>query len=296
MKVRMTTALRACALALALAALPAAAAAQAPVPTDTVREIELADGSRVYGRILEEGGDRVVVETIGGVRMVLSRDQIRAVRVAPGRVVNGELWPDDPHTTRLLFAPTARAVPQGEGYFGVYELFFPFVTYGVTDRFTVSAGTPVIPEAIGEVFYLAPKYEVLRAPGASVAVGVLALFATQRAFDGTVGLLYGVGTFGEPDRALTVGATVPFYAASGDSEIGSDPVFMIGGESRLSRRTKFLTENYVSLGDGVLLSGGMRFFGERLSADFGLGAFMGEGESFCCMPLLNFVYTFGPRR
>lgn len=294
MKYRTAAAVLACALAFALA--PASASAQDPVQTDTVLEIELADGSRIYGRVVEEAPGRVVVTTLGGVRMELDRAQIRSTRTVTGRVVNGAIWPEDPHASRLFFGPTARAIPQGEGYFGVYELFFPFVSYGVTDHFTISAGTPVFPDVIGEIFYLAPKLEVVRTPRLSAAVGALALFATQDALDGTAGLLYGVGTYGNPDGAITVGATVPFYTSSGDSNVGNDPVFMIGGEARLGRRTKFITENYFFPGEGGAgLSGGIRFFGERLSADFGLGAAVGENDTACCLPLVNFVYTFGGR-
>jgi hypothetical protein len=68
---------------------------------------------------------------------------------------------------------------------------------------------------------------------------------------------------------------------------------MVGGESRISRRLKFLTENYFVPSEGAaLLSGGVRFFGERLSADFGIGAAFGDGDNACCLPLVNFVYSF----
>jgi hypothetical protein len=273
-------------------ALPGRAAAQVDtvgVAADSLYTIRLTDGSVIYGRVVEQTDEAVTVETQAGVRVTLQRGQIESMTAMRGRVVNGEVWPEDPHATRLFFGPTARAVPQGEGYLGVYELFFPFVTYGVTDRFTISAGTPIIPEAIGRVVYLAPKFEVVRTRSASAAVGVLALFATEEALDGTVGLLYGVGTVGGPDQALTIGATVPFYAADGDSNIGNDPVFMIGGELRAGRRTKFITENYFFPGEASLVSGGLRFFGERLSADFGIGA---ASDGGCCLPLVNFVYTF----
>ena len=276
-------------------AVPGRASAQVDtigVAADSLYTIRLTDGSVIYGRIVERTDEAVTIETQAGVRVTLQRGQIESMAAMRGRMVNGEVWPEDPHATRLFFGPTARAVPQGQGYLGVYELFFPFVTYGVTDRFTISAGTPIVPEAIGRVVYFAPKFEVVRTPSASAAVGVLALFATEEALDGTVGLLYGVGTVGNPDQALTIGATVPFYAAEGQSEIGSDPAFMIGGESRAGRRTKFITENYFFPGDGGLISGGIRFFGERLSADFGIGAGVGDGESLCCLPLVNFVYTF----
>jgi hypothetical protein len=254
--------------------------------------IRLTDGSVLYGRVTEQTDDALTVQTQSGATVRLRRDQVVSMTRLAGRVVNGEVWSDDPHATRLFFGPTARAIPKGEGYFGVYELFFPFVSYGVTDRFTISGGTPVFPEAIGKVFYLAPKYEVLRTPRASAAVGVLALFATEEV-TGSAGLLYGVGTFGTPDQALTVGATVPFTATGDDNEIGDQPVLMVGGEARMSRRTKFITENYFMPGEsGALISGGVRFFGERLSADFGLGAGFGGDDSACCLPLVNFVYSF----
>jgi hypothetical protein len=294
--------------AIAVAALTVSAAffaapavdAQEPPPAvvagDSLYEIRLTDGSSLIGRVVADDGEELVVETAAGARITLRRAQIRSMRLVRGRMVDGEMWLEDPHATRLFFGPTARAVPQGEGYFGVYELFFPFVTYGVTDRLTISGGTPVVPGAIGEAFYVSPKLEVMRTPMASAAVGVLAFFAT-RELDGTVGLLYAVGTFGEPDRALTVGATVPFIATRGTTEIGREPALMLGGEARMTRRTKFISENYFAPSAGYgLVSGGVRFFGERLSADFGLGAAIGDGAFECCLPLVNFVYSFGGSR
>jgi hypothetical protein len=284
--------------ALLLAVFPAPrAAAQAALPAvgDTVHEFRLVDGSVVYGRVVEAEADAVTVETAAGVRIRVERGQLRAVRAVPAGAAERGEWLPDPHGTRLFFGPTARAVPAGEGYFGVYELFFPFVTYGVTDRFTVSAGTPVFPGLIGEVFYLAPKVEVVRAPAASVAVGALALFATK-AMDGTVGLLYGVGTLGTPDAAVTAGLTVPVILTDRESRIGRDPSFMVGGERRIGPRSKLLSENYVFAGgDLALVSGGVRFFGDRLSADFGIGLAVEGSNTHCCIPLVNFVYSFGGR-
>jgi hypothetical protein len=282
-------------LTLTAAALPGRVTAQGTdtvaVAQDSIFEIRLTDGSVLFGRIIEDLGERVVVQTQSGATIALNRAQIASMSVVQGRLVDGQVWPNDPHATRLFFGPTARAIEQGEGYFGVYELFFPFVSYGLTDRFTISAGTPIVPEAIGEIFYLAPKYEVIRTGNTSAAVGVLALFATSALEGGSVGLLYGVGTFGAPDGALTVGAAVPFVAGD-DGDIGREPVFMLGGEARLTRRTKFISENYLFPKFGGLASGGIRFFGERLSADFGIGAAFGDGQTGCCLPLVNFIYSF----
>jgi hypothetical protein len=66
---------------------------------------------------------------------------------------------------------------------------------------------------------------------------------------------------------------------------------MIGGERRASRHVAFVTENYIWKGGQGVVTGGVRFFGERLSADVGLAVPVGAGELFA-LPVVNFVYLF----
>jgi hypothetical protein len=277
-----------CALAGAFAA-PERAQAQTPIPaaSDTLREIHLADGSVLIGRIESVTRDRVTVVTQAGLRVELDAAQIRSA--APVRVREGRVVREDPTGTRLFFAPTGRSLDAGEGYFGVYELFFPFLTYGVTDRFTIAAGTPVVPGAIGEFGYVAPKLTIIRSERVNVGTGVFAGFA-----EGELGgIAYGVGTWGSRDNAFTGGVGFAF----GGGEFFDEPILMLGGETRLGQQTKLLTENYFVPGEsGALLSGGIRYFGERISADLGIGGFFSGEESECCLPLVNVVYTFGRKR
>lgn len=272
--------------------------AQAQVPAnievtapDAVVEIRLADGSVLFGRITAVDDARVTIETTGGTRVEVERAQIRSVRQVRGTTREGDFWPADPNGTRLFFGPTGRSLQAGQGSFGVFELFFPIASYGVSDRFSISGGTPVIPEAIGEAGYVDAKFQVIRSPRTQVSVGTLAAFGTDDV--ATAGLLYGVGTFGDADQALHVSAALPFYSDGEDGDVGDDPLIMLGGEMRTSRRIKLITENYFIAGeDGAILSGGLRILGDRLTADFGVAAAIGDGSE-CCLPLVNFVYTFG---
>ena len=169
----------------------------------------------------------------------------------------------DPNPTRLFFAPTARAVGQGRGYLGVYEIFFPFVTYGVTNSFSISAGTPIIPEIIGEVFYIAPKRGGDRARWPRA--GEL-LYGSDGC--GRRGDRLRRGHLRRPRRRRFRGSRL---GRSADNELGP-AILMVGGELRMTSRTKFISENYFAPGrDGALISGDIRFFGERLSADLGIG-------------------------
>lgn len=284
-----------CLVALAVAGRAAPAHAQVPqtiAASDTLVEVRLADGSTLYGRVVSARGDQIVLETQAGARVELQRAQIRSLRPVRGAVREGEVWPDDPHATRLFFAPTGRSLAAGEGYFGVYELFFPFVTFGVTDRVAISGGTPVIPGAIGKFAYLGPKVLVVDQPRMKLSAGVF----TGIWEEGLAGVAYGVGTWGGRDNALTVGAGYGFWAEDGSSGTSDKPLVMVGGEARAGRRGKFLTENYFVPGeDGAAISGGFRIWGERLSADAGIAAWIGS-DSECCLPVVNFVYSFGGGR
>ena len=107
------------------------------------------------------------------------------------------------------------------------------------------------------------RYRVIKTEKVQAAVGVLHVFDTS---DGdSAGIGYGVGTFGSSDNAITAGAGIAY---AGDSRGG---IAMLGGERRVRRNLKLITENYIwQDGDGIL-SGGVRFIGERLSADLGAG-------------------------
>ena len=74
----------------------------------------------------------------------------------------------------------------------------------------------------------------------------------------------------------------------------SEPAFMLGGETRVSRRIKLITENYV-LPDavGVVLSGGIRVIGDRFNTEVAVFGAHADGDGECCLPVVNFSYSFG---
>ena len=269
--------------------LPAVIQAQVPPdippPGDTTYEVRLVDGSVIIARIAEVDEERVVLTTPGGGRLEIGRDQIREIRPVRGRIVEGELWHEDPSTTRLLFTATGRALGQGEAYVGTYVVVLPFAAVGITDRISIAAGAPVL---FGEFepFYLAPRVQILRTPKAQASLGTLVFFFDDEAG----GIAYGVGTFGDEDNALSAGLGF-FY--SGD-DVESEPAFMLGGETRVSPRIKLMTENYL-LPDavGVVVSGGIRVIGERFATEIGVIAGVSDGDADCCIPLVNFSYAFG---
>jgi hypothetical protein len=287
-------------LAVALLAAPAAVAAQdagTVAASDTVWVIRLADGTSLVGRVVAATADRVTFETAGGTRVEVPRAQIASLRRADGRLVDGAYWFADPNHTRLfVLAPTGRTLAAGEGYVSAFNIFLPFVAYGVTDAFTIAGATPILPTIIGRVFYVAPKLRVVHRPTFDASVGVLAFFVTQELDEGSAGLLYGVGTWGTTDRSVTAGAGWGYFVGRSESELTSEPVIMIGGDTRVARTMKLVTENYFVAGESsAVLSAAVRLFGERISVDLGIMGLL-DGGDFDWVPGGNFVYNFGRRR
>jgi len=248
-----------------------------------VQEVVLRDGSVLYGQVLE-AGDTITFRLLSGLEMRFSNAQVRSIRTARGDVVDGEYWPPDPNRTRLFFGPTARGLPKGDGYLAVYEIIMPFLGVALSDRFILAGGTPLLFGGGGSrPFWLAPKLTVLDTGRTQAALGILA-FAVE---DHSAGVVYGVVTRGGAQRSGTVGLGYGYV----DDDLAEKPAVMLGGEIRIGRRTKLVTENYLFPGGAGLISLGPRFFGERLSADLGLALPVGGGDSFV-FPLINFVWNF----
>jgi hypothetical protein len=193
----------------------------------------------------------------------------------------------DPNPTRLFFGPTGRSIRKGEGYVGVYELFLPFVQVGITDRLSIGGGTPLVFGQSGDrPFWITPKFQLQEGPRISTSVGALHFLNID---DIDLGIAYVASTIGTTDNAVTVGVGWA-YVNTNDNDEGA-MVAMFGGERRVGRRVKLLTENYVFTGGGIL-SGGVRFLGESLSADLGLFAPINGGDGLVALPIANFVWKF----
>ncbi|MFT4606312.1 MAG: hypothetical protein ACI9W4_003062 [Rhodothermales bacterium] len=282
--------MRTCLFLLLLALPTLATTAQVNAPVDSVQtltEIELADGSVFVGTVISESDTDLVIRTSAGTEVRVVKSQIVSRKQIRGRVVGEAFRRFDPNDSRLFFAPTGRTLEQGSAYLTAYYIFFGFAAYGITDRVTLGGGTFLVPQAFGKLLYVAPKVQLIQVPGNSVSVGVLAGFAERE----TAGIAYAVWTKGQPDRSLTAGVGFAF----GGGNFNSDPVIVLGGETRLGRRTKLVGEAYIAptIGGGGLFMGGIRFFGRNIAADIGLLGFATEDGGVPAIPWVSFAYNFG---
>ena len=256
-------------------------------PEGATQLLQLRDGSTLYGRVVATG-DPFRFRLVSGQELVVAVADVRRLALTRGEAVDGEFWITDPNRTRLFFGPTGHVLDAGDGYLSVFQLIFPIVAFGVTDHVTLAAGTPLLFGDLGSrPFWFAPRVALRKGDDLALSAGVLAFLTTESTE--SVGILYTSATVGGPRQALHLGIGYGYDRGG----LASSPALLLGGETRLSRNLKLLTENYLLPGEGGVVSGGVRFMGERLSADLGLAAPVGGGSSsFFAFPLVNFTWSW----
>jgi hypothetical protein len=226
-----------------------------------IQRLTLTDGSTLYGSVESIADDSITFRTLADTVLTISRSNLRDLRVVSGHLVNGELRPRDPQQTRLFFGPTAKSLEHGDAYAGLYYFHVPFVQVGVTDRFSIGGGSPILVSLLTGEFgiWITPKLQVVSGDRVQMAIGSISTIG-----DGPdVGLFYGVSTIGGPDRSASIGLGYGYHGANG-------LVVMAGAEARTSRRVKWMTENWFTPDGKGVFGGGFRLLGERFSADVGL--------------------------
>jgi len=242
-----------------LGALPFEALGQT-APREVV-EIRLKDGSLIVGRIVSEDGGRAVIKTVSGADVTVDLDQITSIQSTAGAVVNGEFWADDVVDSKLFLGPTGRSLKRGEGYVAIDSLFLPVFQVGVTDRFSIGMGAPFY--GLMKTAWITPKFQAYNSEKTAVSTGVLHLFVPGF---GVGGYGYVVATRGTPDATVTFGGGLVY--GHGDDGGGAFPMFTIGGDHRIGRRVKFVSENYIFQG-GVIVTVGSRIIGQTTSFEAG---------------------------
>ena len=282
------------ALALFLSALLQPVVAQDAPAT---RRVVLTDGSVLIGTIVDEQADPLVVVSANGIEQRIARD--RVAEITP--LYAGRFTRLDPNRTRLFLAPTGRTLGRGSGRFSAYTII-PSVAYGVTDRIDLSAGM-AIPAASSEGFATAinvnGKIQLLPiGDGGGLAIGTNAVIpiSSEDFAPGVAGTFYAVATVGSETSAATFGAAGFYGTDFEDFAVGEGAAFLFGYEHQLSSSVKFITEDYLLVSGQAagLISGGVRFFSDRLAADIAAVAAVGDGGFFISpIPYVGFAYNFG---
>jgi hypothetical protein len=260
-----------------------------------VQILTAVDGSTYVGRIIKTEMRDIEFKTDLGT-ITIPKEKIQNIREIPEKSLrNGKYWFPEPNSTRLYFAPTGRMLPKGRGYFADYDIFLPSVNIGVSENISIGGGMTILPSGSlkNQVYFFTPKVGFKASEKLNIAGGALVIkipdIGDNNNESPLISVLYGVGTYGSPDRSVTFGLGYGMV----NSKFGDKPLVVLGAEQRLSRRMAFVTENWIVPGvSDALVSYGLRFFSENLSVDLALMNVTGGDAVFPGVPYVDFVYNF----
>lgn len=260
-----------------------------------VYRIKTKDGNEFIGQITGEDADKIMLNTEKFGEITIQKTDIQSKRLISGsRVVDGELWLDNPQATRYFFSPNGYGIRKGEAYYQNVWVFFNQFTLGVSDNFSISAGmVPLFLFAGAPTpVWLNPKFSVPVVKD-KYNVGAGALLGTVLGGGGAFGILYGVNTFGNRDKNITLGLGWGFS----EGQIASSPTVTLGGMIRTGPKGYFLTENYIiSTGFetfGLISLGGRRLI-NNVGLDYGLIVPVNSfADGFFAVPWLGFTAPLG---
>ena len=271
--------------------------AQQQSDPDSIVLIRLKDKTQLRGMIIERTDTTLVIKTTSGLEVKVPQTSIISIEPVQGKFEKGLFIRSDPNYSRLMFSPTGRPLRKGEGYFTDYYVFFPGVSYGFTDNFSVMAGFSIVPGINfgDQLKYLAPRIGIQLNKSVAISAGALYISFLNEV---GAGIAYGVATVGEQDKSLTAGIGFGYIREEDeDFKFARRPILMLGGNIRLSNSLAFVSENWFypiseMNFDEQPFALALRFFGDRLAVDAGLiFSFEMVSKGFP-MPWLSFVYHF----
>jgi hypothetical protein len=257
--------------------------------------VETTDGEVLLGTLVSATDTAVVLRSDKLGTVTLQRTDIQGMdKLDPDRFHNGRYWFKNPQSTRYFFAPNALGVPKGEGYYQNTWILFNNVNYGVSDHFSVGAGTVPLFLFGANIFpiWALPKLSLstpqknLHLAGGAVLGGVLGAGESVG-----VGVVYGSVTVGNRNH----NATLSLGYGYAEGELADTPAINVSGMTRISQDFYLITENYFFPAvDASLISAGIRWAPENFAVDFGLARPLLEGDGgFIGVPWLGVTISFG---
>jgi len=221
------------------------------IDTTYIYRILLIDESVLFGRFIDIREKEIVFESMYLGTFTISKIKIlKIIKSMPLSDFQNQKWFENPHSTRHFFAPTARSLQKGEGYYQNVYLLLNFVNYGITDNILIGGGATIIP-GIGieeQGYFLNPKVGFKVKDKLHLGGGAFFVLLPNDSDEGSginAGILYGVSTYGTEENNISLGMG---YAYSNEGSLDY-PIAMIGGMYRISRRMAFVSENWVTAFD-----------------------------------------------
>jgi hypothetical protein len=259
--------------------------------------IETIDGNQYIGQILNRNSEsiRLMTEQLGAINIKVN--DIKKIELIRRELMIGqEYWFTNPQSTRHFWSPNGYGLKKGEGYYQNVWILFNQFALGLTNNISLGAGfiplflfggtpTPV---------WITPKISIPIARD-KFNLGAGALLGTVIGEeDSNYGLLYGIATFGNRDKNVSLGLGYGLL----NGELASMPAINLSAMIRTGKRGYFISENYIIPAEYtvVLISLGGRSIIQRVGLDYGLIIpFEQNIGTFIAIPWLGISIPFGKK-
>ena len=158
------------------------------VDSVSVQKVVLIDDTELFGQVVNNNENKVKFRTLSGIEMEFDKSSVKEIKKVEGVWDGKNFLKSDPNKTRLFFAPTARTLEQGDGYFAAYEIFFPFLAVGITDFITISGGVSLVPGATEQIVYIGPKVRFIHLENFDLGAGFIYSHFDESDFGVTYGI------------------------------------------------------------------------------------------------------------
>lgn len=261
--------------------------------------LRLRDGTEISGNVLSEDKDHIIIESASLGKLNIQRSQISMVEYFQPGALRRDWFPARSNG-RNLFSPVTGFNPaKGEGYYQNFMLFVNQAFYGITDNFSMGVGLEFASLVGGSSEFpsiaLYPKFTIPVVENKfQVGLGAVVTHLSEYG-PSTIDFscYYTALTYGSPDRYFSAG--LAFAHEDGDFQPG--PIYIIGGQYRLTRSFALVTENWIAdplQGSLISLSG--RLIGRKISWDFAMMIVVDNSFSFGVdlypIPLLGLTVPF----
>ena len=259
--------------------------------------IETLDGNDYLGILVAEDSLKVEIETSILGKIVIPRTSIKVMaRVQTTEIKAGKLWGENTQATRYFWSPNGYGLKKGEGYYQNIYVFWNQASVGVTDNFSIGAGTiPLFLFGFSTPVWLVPKFSIpVVKDKFNLGIGALTGMVIGVGNAG-FGLVYGLGTVGNRNNNVTLGLGYGYAAG----QWASTPVITLSGMVRVGPKGYLLTENfYIGVGGdyvAIMMLGG-RTVTKKIGIDYGLFSPMSNNiDKFRAYPWLGITIPMGKK-
>ena len=291
--------------------------------------VETTDGTSLSGTVLSENAKTIVLETKSLGTVTIQKSHIKFIKeLDDTSFVNGSFRFENPSASYYVLGPSSFSLKKGEVNYQNYYIVGQSVTVGITNQFSISAGTelltPITDRKPPRTYFVAARTNYRIAENFGIGLGILYVQNNKTGIvqsKSQYGIAYGQATFGKKNHNATLGIgwsyrnTYSIYRYTGESYtdkgVMDKPIVSFSAMTRVSKRLLLTSETWlfpevdsyrdrnglptrsVYSYNGVTAYG-VRFIGEKMSIDLGFLNNKSIAESIWIgAPYVCFAVKFG---